>query len=120
MKGNKAFSAAGLAECRQQYFRVRPQDIEVAEGGTAVIACEVGNREGRVQWTKDGLTLGKESSFLGELGRGEDSNARLCDCVATSPYIRYPLLLLGDIKRLAGTGKKLQYSGKRFCKAKYS
>ena len=46
-------------ECRQQYFRVRPQDIEVAEGGTAVIACEVGNREGRVQWTKDGLTLGE-------------------------------------------------------------
>ena len=49
-----------MAECRQQYFRVRPQDIEVAEGGTAVIACEVGNREGRVQWTKDGLTLGKD------------------------------------------------------------
>ena len=50
---------SGSASCRQQYFRVRPQDIEVAEGGTAVIACEVGNREGRVQWTKDGLTLGK-------------------------------------------------------------
>ena len=49
-----------MVECRQQYFRVRPQDIEVAEGGTAVIACEVGNREGRVQWTKDGLTLGEE------------------------------------------------------------
>ena len=66
-------------ECRQQYFRVRPQDIEVAEGGTAVIACEVGNREGRVQWTRDGLTLGKDSSLLGELGRGDGSNVRLRD-----------------------------------------
>ena len=55
----ECFTLSGAAECRQQYFRVRPQDIEVAEGGTAVIACEVGNREGRVQWTRDGLTLGK-------------------------------------------------------------
>ncbi len=38
---------------------MRPHDVTVAEGGIAVIPCEVGNREGRVQWTKDGLTLGK-------------------------------------------------------------
>ena len=65
---------------------MRPQDIEVAEGGTAVIACEVGNREGRVQWTKDGLTLGKESSLLGELGREDGSNVRLRD------YLKYGIL----------------------------
>ena len=44
---------------QQQYFRVPPSDVEVGEGSTAVIPCEVGNRHGRVQWTKDGLTLGK-------------------------------------------------------------
>ena len=98
MKGNKTFSAAGLAECRQQYFRVRPQDIEVAEGGTAVIACEVGNREGRVQWTKDGLTLGKDSSLLGELGREDGSYARLREYAASSPHIG----------RDNGRGKKVQ------------
>lgn len=45
--------------CQQQHFRVRPQNISVGEGGTAVIPCEIGNRAGRVQWTKNGLTLGK-------------------------------------------------------------
>ena len=33
--------------------------IEVGKGGSVIIACEVGDRRGRVQWTKDGLTLGK-------------------------------------------------------------
>ena len=56
---NVYVSISAPCHCRQQYFRVSPQDVEVAEGGTAVVQCEVGNREGRVQWTKDGLTLGK-------------------------------------------------------------
>jgi len=34
-------------------------DVEAGEGGVAIIPCEVNNRHGRVQWTKDGLTLGK-------------------------------------------------------------
>ena len=49
----------GICQALQQSFRVRPRDLEVAEGGTAVIQCTVRNRAGRVQWTKDGLTLGK-------------------------------------------------------------
>lgn len=44
---------------QNQFFRVKPSNADVAEGGTAIIACEVANRRGRVQWTKDGLTLGK-------------------------------------------------------------
>jgi len=54
-----------FAHGQQQYFRVRPTDVEVGEGGTAVIPCEVGNRQGRVQWTKDGLTLGYNRSIPG-------------------------------------------------------
>lgn len=47
----------------QQYFRVKPHDTEVGQGGSVVIPCEVGDRRGRVQWTKDGLTLGKRLFF---------------------------------------------------------
>ena len=47
------------AAAQQQFFRSRPRDVDVAKGGTAVVECEVANRAGRVQWTKDGLTLGK-------------------------------------------------------------
>ena len=43
---------------RQQFFRTRPQDKFVSEGGRAIISCVIGNLGGRVQWTKDGLTLG--------------------------------------------------------------
>ena len=46
----------------QQFFRTKPHDTEVGQGGTVVIACEVADRRGRVQWTKDGLTLGKTKS----------------------------------------------------------
>ena len=50
--------AEGL-RAKQQFFRTRPQDSFVAEGGRAIISCVIGNLGGRVQWTKDGLTLGK-------------------------------------------------------------
>ncbi|XP_076762632.1 sticks and stones isoform X2 [Xylocopa sonorina] len=38
-----------------QYFRVRPRNSSVLEGGEVTIACEVGNRVGIVQWVKDGF-----------------------------------------------------------------
>ena len=47
----------------QQFFSVKPHDTEVGQGGTVVLPCEIGDRRGRVQWTKDGLTLGKPSFF---------------------------------------------------------
>lgn len=56
---NESVFVSGSCECRQQYFRTQPHDVEVAEAGTAVLPCAVENRAGRVQWTKDGLTLGK-------------------------------------------------------------
>ena len=48
----------------QQFFRLKPHDTEVGQGGTIIIPCEVGDRRGRVQWTKDGLTLGKPYFLL--------------------------------------------------------
>ena len=48
------------AKTKQQFFVVKPQDSEVGQGGSVVLPCEVGDRRGRVQWTKDGLTLGKK------------------------------------------------------------
>lgn len=38
-----------------QYFRVRPNNSSVLEGGEVIISCEVGNRVGTVQWVKDGF-----------------------------------------------------------------
>ena len=60
-----AVSFTGLAECQLQHFLRTPEDTEVTEGDTAVLFCQVGNQIGQVQWTKDGLTLGKFlTSFL--------------------------------------------------------
>ena len=36
----------------------------MGQGGSVVIPCEVGDRRGRVQWTKDGLTLGKPLALV--------------------------------------------------------
>ncbi|XP_020290195.1 nephrin isoform X2 [Pseudomyrmex gracilis] len=38
-----------------QYFRIRPSNSSVLEGGEVIIPCEVGNRAGSVQWVKDGF-----------------------------------------------------------------
>ncbi|XP_015186948.1 PREDICTED: nephrin isoform X3 [Polistes dominula] len=38
-----------------QYFRFKPRDSSVLEGGEVIIQCEVENRVGIVQWVKDGF-----------------------------------------------------------------
>ena len=48
------FSASGIQE-----FVTKPQDTAVIKGQTAVMKCAVANREGQLQWAKDGLMLGK-------------------------------------------------------------
>jgi hypothetical protein len=55
---------AAKSSSTQQFFSVKPHDTEVRQGGTVVLPCEIGDRRGRVQWTKDGLTLGKPSFFF--------------------------------------------------------
>ncbi|XP_076632643.1 sticks and stones isoform X2 [Colletes latitarsis] len=50
------FSATTLVKGEGgQYFRVRPRNSSVVEGGEVTIPCEVGNRVGIVQWVKDGF-----------------------------------------------------------------
>ena len=54
----KSLFPAGVGQ-RQQFFRTTPGDSFVPEGGRAILTCVIGDLGGRVQWTKDGLTLGK-------------------------------------------------------------
>lgn len=41
-----------------QKFRVTPHDLQILEGTDTLLRCEVDNRSGQVQWTKDGFALG--------------------------------------------------------------
>ncbi|KAH7947532.1 hypothetical protein HPB52_012911 [Rhipicephalus sanguineus] len=50
--------------CQQQSFRVRPQPVEVIEGRTVELRCEVANQAGAVQWSKDGFVLGESRRTL--------------------------------------------------------
>ena len=54
-------SVADVAEIpvEEQFFRSPPKDSFVAEGARAIMPCVIGNLGGRVQWTKDGLIMGK-------------------------------------------------------------
>ncbi|CAN0390304.1 unnamed protein product [Lampetra fluviatilis] len=51
--------------CRQQTFRVRPENSSVPEGTTASLRCEVLAASGVVQWVKDGLLLGPQRDMPG-------------------------------------------------------
>ncbi|EEC18290.1 hypothetical protein IscW_ISCW022952 [Ixodes scapularis] len=51
-------SVSGALGGQQQYFRVRPQDIQVVEGQVAELQCHIANLAGPVQWSKDGFVLG--------------------------------------------------------------
>ncbi|OAD53793.1 Kin of IRRE-like protein 1 [Eufriesea mexicana] len=58
LDGVVCIHSAGMQEGRGevgQYFRVRPRNSSVLEGGEVTIPCEVGNRVGIVQWVKDGF-----------------------------------------------------------------
>lgn len=48
---------------RPQTFRVKPKDIQTKVGDEIVLPCEVDNRAGEVQWTKDGAALGKLKTY---------------------------------------------------------
>ncbi|OQR72162.1 nephrin-like [Tropilaelaps mercedesae] len=49
----------------QQYFVVRPRDVRTAQGENVLLECQVGNRRGLVQWSKDGFLLGYHTSIPG-------------------------------------------------------
>ncbi|XP_037082293.1 nephrin-like isoform X2 [Pollicipes pollicipes] len=44
--------------CQQQRFRVRPSNVSVVEGDSAILRCEVHHQVGQLQWAKDGFALG--------------------------------------------------------------
>ncbi|XP_023332616.1 nephrin isoform X4 [Eurytemora carolleeae] len=72
----------GEGVCDLQYFLRTPRNTSVAEGDTAVLGCQVGNLLGRVQWTKDGLTLGFDRDLPGfpryrVLGQDEEGRYNL-------------------------------------------
>lgn len=46
---------------KQQHFRVSPKDVNAREGTNVTLNCEIDDITGDVQWTKDGLALGKYS-----------------------------------------------------------
>ncbi|KAK6623564.1 hypothetical protein RUM43_009416 [Polyplax serrata] len=41
----------------QQFFRHKPKDLKIQEGGEAVLECEISMLQGEVQWTKNGFAL---------------------------------------------------------------
>nr|XP_032835441.1 nephrin-like isoform X1 [Petromyzon marinus]XP_032835443.1 nephrin-like isoform X1 [Petromyzon marinus]XP_032835444.1 nephrin-like isoform X1 [Petromyzon marinus]XP_032835445.1 nephrin-like isoform X1 [Petromyzon marinus] len=51
--------------CKQQTFRVRPENSSVPEGSAATLRCEVQAVSGAVQWVKDGLLLGPQRDMPG-------------------------------------------------------
>lgn len=46
-----------------QSFRVRPENMTIYEGSTAILECSVDNMQGQLQWAKDGAILGKLMKF---------------------------------------------------------
>lgn len=48
---------------KQQEFRVKPKDVNAREGSNVTLSCEINDVIGDVQWTKDGLALGRSISL---------------------------------------------------------
>ena len=44
---------------KSQYFIEEPANQTVTEGDTILLRCQVGNRQGVVQWTRNGFAMGK-------------------------------------------------------------
>ena len=44
---------------KTQYYIEVPKNQTVNEGDTILLRCQVGNRQGVVQWTRNGFAMGK-------------------------------------------------------------
>jgi len=49
---------------KQQEFRVVPKDVNAREGSNVTLSCEINDITGDVQWTKDGLALGRLNGVM--------------------------------------------------------
>lgn len=47
-----------------QSFLVEPSNVNVTIGQTAILKCQVLNRKGALQWTKDGFALGQNQIYM--------------------------------------------------------
>ena len=84
------FSAlVGTESRRQQFFRTTPGDSFVPEGGRAILTCVIGDLGGRVQWTKDGLTLGEEFMIFKRSDNDDDDDQGPRTNVQGRAYTRY-------------------------------
>ncbi|XP_043205643.1 nephrin-like [Amphibalanus amphitrite] len=59
------WTALGQVRCQQQRFRVRPSNVSVVEGDSAILRCEVQHQVGQLQWAKDGFALGYSRQLPG-------------------------------------------------------
>ena len=65
----------------KQYFSQEPEDVSVAAGETLVLPCQVTERRGKCQWTRDGFGLGVDPSLPGfpRYSMDDDSDQGGCD-----------------------------------------
>jgi len=50
---------------QQQFFSREPSDVAATEGGKVVLPCQVQNKGGVLQWTRDGFGLGQDRGLPG-------------------------------------------------------
>ena len=48
-----------ISNSQGQFYEVKPSDISALVGSNVTIPCVIAPPHGDVQWTKDGLALGK-------------------------------------------------------------
>ena len=75
-------SAATTTTAVPQEFLVKPTDVTVKEGERVTLPCQVKNKVGVLQWTKDKFGLGEERNLTGftryrMIGSDEDGNYTL-------------------------------------------
>jgi len=56
---NFSFLVYIVTTFKQQKFRVEPKNVNAREGSNVTLLCEIDDLTGDVQWTKDGLALGR-------------------------------------------------------------
>lgn len=59
------FVAIAGTKGQQQFFTREPSDVAATQGGKVVLPCQVQNKGGVLQWTRDGFGLGQNRSLPG-------------------------------------------------------
>ena len=80
-----------------QYLRVEPSDVTATTGDTIRFNCQVTNKQGTCQWTRNGFGLGTDSALPPFSRYSYDLSEGRCDLLIEPVLVEDEVLVVDEV-----------------------